>query len=80
MPILYIKTDCPYSAQVREEAKRMNVELQECNIADPEHHKVLMARGGKEQTPFLLDEKTGAGLYESDRIVSYLEETYAKKG
>ena len=77
--ILYVKTGCPYSARVREAAKDMRVALEERNISHNEQfEKELMEKGGRHETPFLVDEEKGINLYESEVIVRYLGETYSQ--
>jgi hypothetical protein len=40
----------------------------------------LTAKGGKSQVPYIFDDATSIGLYDSKLILSYLEETYGKGG
>ena len=40
------------------------------------NRKALLARTGRMQVPYLVDPNTGHEMYESARIVEYLEETY----
>lgn len=35
-----------------------------------------IAKGGKSQFPYLVDENTGKAMYESDEIIKYLFDTY----
>jgi glutathione S-transferase len=41
------------------------------------NRKALFERTGRVQFPYLIDPNTGTGLFESARIVDYLERTYA---
>lgn len=70
---LYIKTGCPYCARVLTAADELGIELLLRNIADPTVIEELVARGGKLQTPYLWNEATGSGMYESDAIVAHLK-------
>lgn len=54
----------------------LNLEFDERNIADPSVAEELIARGGKLQTPYLVDEARGKELYESEAIIEYLHETF----
>ena len=36
------------------------------------HEAELIARGGKRQTPYLVDTKNGVEMYESNDIINYL--------
>jgi len=79
MLILYIKPGCPYSAKVREAAQDLGIELHEKNREEPGITEELIARGGKRQVPYLVDEENDVEMYESDDIVEYLHENFGKK-
>ena len=72
---LYVKTGCPYCAAVITKLNELSVSFEERNIADPEVAKELIARGGKRQVPYLVDEDVR--MYESADIVQYLQENYS---
>ena len=78
MLTLYYKPTCAYSQAVLAEAESMNLKF---NLKDVSLDKVLleelMNRGGKEQTPYLVDTEKGVEMYESNEIVKYLYEHYA---
>lgn len=74
--ILYVRTGCPYCARVLAEAMMLDIELEERNVADPAVVAELLARGGKLQVPYLVDEERGKEMYESEDIVDYLHETF----
>ncbi len=76
MPILYIKTGCPYCAKVLIEAASLGVDLEERNVRDEAVAQELIAKGGKLQTPFLVDEERNVAIYESEAIIDYLHETF----
>ena len=81
MLIMYVKTGCPYSARVREAAVGMGVPLEERNITQSDiYERELMEKGGKHETPYLLDEGKSVGMYDSEHIVRYLRETYKDQG
>lgn len=46
------------------------------NIDDEGVEEELIARGGKRQMPYLVDEKEGIEMYESEDIVTYLTNQY----
>ncbi|MCP5090878.1 MAG: glutathione S-transferase, partial [Gammaproteobacteria bacterium] len=48
---------------------------------DPElqNRQELLARAGRVSIPYLVDPNTGQEMGESDRIIAYLNETYARK-
>lgn len=80
MLIMYVKTGCPYSARVREAAAGMDIALAERNITQSEaYERELVEKGGKHETPFLVDGEKGVALYDSEAIVRYLRETYSNR-
>jgi glutaredoxin 3 len=79
MLTLYIKPTCPFCRRVQAVVDRMglqvdmkDVELDEAAAAE------LVARGGKLQVPYLVDQAAGVEMYESDDIVTHLQSTYGK--
>ncbi len=78
MLILYIKTGCPFCHKVLDAGRELGISFEEKNIADDAVATELVARGGKRQTPYLVDNERGVEMYESDAIVAYLQEHYIK--
>lgn len=78
MLTLYVKTGCPFCHKVLDAGKDLGVSFEEKNIADDSVAVELIARGGKRQVPYLVDSERGVEMYESDDIVAYLQEHYAK--
>ena len=72
MITLYVKSNCPFSAHVREVCDTLGVPYIEKNVATLGVAEELIKKGGKKQEPFLLDEDAGVGLYDSTQIVDYL--------
>jgi glutaredoxin len=79
MLTLYAKTGCPYCEKVLRTAKELGVEFVMKNSDDSAAVAELMARGGKKQFPYLVDSDTGVGMYESEDIIDYLHQHFAKK-
>ena len=79
MLTLYVKTGCPFCHKVLDAGRDLGVSFEEKNIADAAVAAELIARGGKRQVPYLVDSERGMEMYESDDIVAYLQEHYAKK-
>lgn len=79
--VLYEFEACPYCRLVREVLTELglDVDIRPCPKGGKRFRPEAKALGGKAQFPFLVDENTGAQLYESDRIVQYLYATYAKR-
>ena len=78
MLTLYYKPTCPYSTQVLTVNQSMRVVLTLRNIlTDVSAREELLAKGGKNQVPFLDDTERGVMLYESLDIITYLHQYYA---
>ncbi|MBI4516749.1 MAG: glutathione S-transferase N-terminal domain-containing protein [Deltaproteobacteria bacterium] len=74
---LYDFEGCPYCRKVREVLCELDLDY----LAHPVAHgsprrSELVQQGGKMQVPYLIDPNTGTGLYESDGIIEYLNDTY----
>lgn len=78
MLTLYIKTGCPFCHKVLDAGEELSINFEEKNIADDATATELIARGGKRQVPYLVDTDRAVEMYESDDIVAYLKEHYAK--
>lgn len=79
MLTLYVKTGCPYCAVVLHKLEDMQIHFEEKNIADQGVADELVARGGKRQVPYLVDNEHHVEMYESGDIVQYLEKTFGGK-
>jgi len=67
----------PYCRKVREALDVLGLDALVHNVGKRGRRRPrLVALGGKMQVPFLVDPNTGAALYESDDIVTYLHRTY----
>ena len=77
--ILYTRPGCPFSAKVLLEAAVLGIDLTELSTRDPEVLKELIEKGGKEQTPYLVDMKNNVSLYESDAIMEHLHQYFGAK-
>jgi glutathione S-transferase len=80
---LYQAEDCPYSAKVREALTEHGVSFVAHNprthggdVRNEQAQAELETLGGEDQIPFLVDQRRGETLYESDEIVAYVEEHY----
>lgn len=50
----------------------MGIELTLKDIQEPALEEELLQKGGKVQTPYLVDTVKGTEMYEADDIISYL--------
>ncbi len=76
MLTLYVRTGCGYCGKVLQEAEEMGITFNLKNVSDPAVVAELMARGGKQQVPYLVDEENNKEMYESDDIIAYLHESF----
>ncbi|MBY0110380.1 glutathione S-transferase N-terminal domain-containing protein [Patescibacteria group bacterium] len=72
MYILYVRENCPFSNKVRKACDDMGIELTLKDIKEPLLEEELVEKGGKVQTPYLVDTVKGTEMYEADDIISYL--------
>lgn len=78
MLTLYVKTGCPYCALVQRVVDELGLHVEQKNIADEAIASELIERGGKRQTPYLIDTEKNIEMYESEDIAEYLQKTYPK--
>jgi len=81
---LYQAEGCGYSETVRERLTELGVSYVVHNpraatgeTRNEQTHDELLALGGDDQIPFLVDRQREVTMYESDDIVAYLAEHYA---
>ena len=79
MPILYVRTGCPFCARVLDAGEELGITFEERNVADEGVVDELIARGGEPQVPYLVDEENDIEMYESDAIVAYLQEQFSSE-
>ncbi|HVY61719.1 MAG TPA: glutaredoxin [Planctomycetota bacterium] len=74
---LYKKNSCPYCQRVFKAIARLGLAIRMRDIVDdPEARKKLVEVGGEEQVPCLFVD--GKPLYESNDIIRFLEERFAR--
>ncbi len=67
-----------HSRRVMQVAKALNVPLELKDIfADEATLAELLEKGGKKQTPFLVDDAKNVSMYESEDIIDYIRAHYA---
>lgn len=77
MLALYYKPTCPFCRRVLAVIDRLELEVDLRDIDDSsEHEHDLIARAGKRQVPYLVDETQGVEMFESDDIVAHLQKHY----
>jgi len=78
--LFYFKTGCPYCAKVIKKLEELYIKYDVKNRDDEGVIDELIARGGKRQFPYMVDEEAKVEMYESDDIVDYLDKKYGKGG
>jgi glutathione S-transferase len=79
-PVLYDFESCPFCRKVREALTVLDLDadVRPCPKGGRRFRPEVVARGGKAQFPYLVDENTGKEMYESDAIVQYLFAEYGE--
>ena len=82
---LYQAEGCSYSATVRETLIDLGLSYVIHNprssvgeTRNEQTHDQLRILGSNDQIPFIIDHQRGVTMYESDDIIAYLEEHYAR--
>ena len=77
---LYEFEGCPFCRKVREALSALDLDavVYPCPKNGPRFRPDVERRGGKAQFPYFVDPNAGVAMYESDDIVRYLEDTYAR--
>ena len=72
MLILYMRPTCPHCHKVDAVVAELGLGIENKDIADPAIAAELVARGGKQQVPYLVDSAHNVEMYESEDIITYL--------
>ncbi len=70
---LFILDNCPYCKKVMEFMDENDISYHKFDTINNENALRLLSIGGKDQVPFLYNNKTHEKLYESDKIIEYLQ-------
>ena len=74
---LYQFEQCPYCKKVREKLTELNLDYIYRNVQTGTRKRgILITLGGKDQVPFLVDQDKEVYMYESEKIIEYLDKTY----
>lgn len=77
MLTLYTRATCPFCRRVVAVLERLELEVDYKDISEDEAFAAeLIALGGKQQVPYLIDTDHDVHLYESDDIVAHLQKHY----
>lgn len=72
MITLYYRPSCPFCKKVQQTVDELSIPVEWKDIGDARLAAELVARGGKKQVPFMVDEAQGKMLYGSMDIDEYL--------
>lgn len=78
---LYQSETCPYCVKVRLAFEKMGVAYISKSMplrVTSAFQEELIRLGGKTQVPFLVDPERSVKMYESDDIIKYVKEHYAR--
>lgn len=78
---LYEFEACPHSRKVREALTMLDLPAMifPCPKGGPTYRPSVLARGGRQQYPFMIDPNTGDELYESSDIITHLYRHYGNR-
>jgi glutathione S-transferase len=76
MLTLYYKPTCPFCRRVLAVVDRIQAQVDLKDVTEDAMMAELVALGGKETVPYLVDAAQGVSLYESDDIVLHLQKHY----
>lgn len=75
--VLFDREICPYCRKVREAFSELDIDYIARPAAQGSSNRAeVVARGGKQMFPYLIDPNTGREMYESEDIITYLATTY----
>lgn len=84
---LYQAEVCPYSEKVREKLTELGISYiihnprlpggQGGDILNQQTQQEMKEIGGEDQIPFLVDHQREETIYESEKIIEYIEENYS---
>ena len=76
---VFVRNGCAFSAAVLAQLEALGLTVTKKYLEDPGVADELLARGGRLQVPFLVDERHDAELYDSNLIMHYLDEHYGSE-
>lgn len=74
--IVYTSSYCPYCMKVANFIKRNEIDVEYRNVWQDWITAELIERWWDSQVPYLVDEKQGIEMYESDDIITHLKKYY----
>lgn len=73
MLLLYKMEGCPFCDKVIKHLDEQNIPFRALDVADPVNFDELLHLGGQDQVPFLVDTDKNAKMYDSGKIIEYVD-------
>lgn len=73
MLLLYKMEGCPFCEKVIKHLEEQNVQYRSLDVSDPVNFDELLHLGGQDQVPFLVDTDHNAKMYDSNKIIQYVD-------
>lgn len=73
MILLYKMEGCPYCDKVIKHLEEQHITFRALDVADPVNFDELLHLGGQDQVPFLVDTEKNAKMYDSGKIIEYVD-------
>ncbi len=75
---LYTLDTCPYCQKVMKYMKEHNIKYHKFDTSNNDNVLRLLSIGGIDQVPFLYNEDTNDKIYDSDKIIEYVEKNISR--
>ena len=73
MLLLYKMEGCPYCDKVIKHLNEHGVAYRAMDVSDPVNMDELLHLGGEDQVPFFVDTDHNVKMYESDKIIEFVD-------
>lgn len=73
MLLLYKQEGCPYCNKVIKHLNEHGIAYRSLDISDTVNKDELLLLGGEEQVPFFVDTDHNIKMYESEKIIEYID-------
>lgn len=73
---LFILETCPYCQKVMTYLDSKNIKYNKIDTSNNDNALRLLSVGGIDQVPFLYNEATNDKIYDSNKIIEYIESNY----
>lgn len=73
MLLLYKMEGCPYCDKVIKHLNEQGVAYRVLDVSDPVNMDELLHLGGEDQVPFFVDTDHNIKMYESEKIMEYVD-------